>query len=96
MYYKILLTLLFTFRENSLSLSHLARNEQKIINGTLPLIVRKLNFILRILRYSENFIKGKYMQTKPIEFDIFIDDNLCKRKNMFCTDVTPFINPHGI
>lgn len=84
----------FTLRKNNLSLSSLAKKEQQLLKLKLPFWIRKLDFILLIFRYTENILTGVYKQNTPLEYDIFVKDNLKQRQKMVAKHVSPFYKQH--
>ena len=84
----------FTVRNNNLCFSSVAKDEQKLLKLNLPFGVRKLNFMLLFFRYAENFLTAKYFHPKPINYNIYVNDNLKYRKEMIATHVSPFYKQH--
>ncbi|NHZ86889.1 MAG: hypothetical protein GWP19_13610, partial [Planctomycetia bacterium] len=87
-------TSVFTLRKNNLFLSPIAKKEQEQLKQKLPFWIRKLNFILLISRYTENILTGVYKQNTPLEYDIFVNDNLRHRQKIVANNVSPFYKQH--
>ncbi len=85
---------IFTLRKNNLCLSPLAKKEQQQLKLKLPFWIRKLSFILLILRYTENILSGVYKQNIPLEYNIFTNDNLSCRRKMIAMHVSTFSKQH--
>ena len=83
-------TSVFAIRNNNLCFSSVAKDEQKLLKSSLPILIRQFNFILSFFRHAENFLTGKFFHHKPINFHIYINDNLQYREEMIATHISPF------
>ena len=71
----------FTMTGKNLSGDAVAWEESKRMLNASPFWVRKTRRLLTILRLTEKYLSGAYFQKKPLEYDVFTNENRTQRKH---------------